>query len=162
MVDNRLIGHKFGGNLGSLPSFCKAIIFTSSQGSGKYESQIQWLMSFVRCTSCLLGMSSIPEAFLSFSDCINLMKSCGLISSGCSLSTASSRAWTPPPTVYGCHHTSHVVWTAFPSNQQLHWLSLMDEILDLKDNEWQLVPLVHPCSWGTSQWAVLLKVWLQC
>jgi hypothetical protein len=50
------------------------------------------------------------------------------------------------------------VWTGFLSSQQLRWLYLPDDILGLKDHEWQLVPLVHPCLWGTSQWAILLVV----
>jgi hypothetical protein len=60
-----------------------------------------------------------------------------------------------PADVHGYHHTDHVVWTALPSNQHLYWISLTDKSLNLKDNEWQSVPLVHPCSSGTSQWAIL-------
>jgi hypothetical protein len=37
--------------------------------------------------------------------------------------------------VHGFHHTSHVVGTGFPSSQQLHSLSLMEEIVGLKDRE---------------------------
>jgi hypothetical protein len=54
--------------------------------------------------------------------------------------------------------TGYVVWTVFPSSQQLRWLSLTDEIVFLKDHEYQLVPLVHPCLWWASQRAILPEV----
>jgi hypothetical protein len=114
---NMLIGRRSWGNLGSLLGFGKAIIFFSFQDLGKWESLMQWLNIFVRCTSGLLGsclghsfgMPSIPQAFRSFRDSINFCKSHGLILSGGSLSTAS-RSWT---------HSGHVMWTAFSRSLQM-------------------------------------------
>jgi hypothetical protein len=55
VVDNRLIGRRFSGNLGSFPGFGKVIMFASFQHLGKWESRMQLLNRFVRFTSRLLG-----------------------------------------------------------------------------------------------------------
>jgi hypothetical protein len=102
VLDKRLIERKFLGNLGSLPGFGKVITIASFQEFGKCESRRQWLIKWVKCTNdlpgrCLrhsLGMLSIPQAFLSFSEFISFCKSQGLTLSGGLLSTDSSRAWT--------------------------------------------------------------------
>jgi hypothetical protein len=99
IVDKRLIGCKFCGNLESLPVFGKVIIFASFQDVGKWESRRQWLIRCVKCTEGLLGsysfgMPSIPQAFLSFREFTNFCRSRGLILLGGLLSTGSSRAWT--------------------------------------------------------------------
>jgi hypothetical protein len=39
VVDNRLIGRRFGDNLGSLPGFGKVIIFASFQYFGKEKAE---------------------------------------------------------------------------------------------------------------------------
>jgi hypothetical protein len=87
VVDKRLIGRKFGGNLESFPVFGKVIIFVSFQGVGKWESQRQWLIRWIKCTkgllgSCLrhsFGMPSILQAFLSFREFTIFCRSHGLI-----------------------------------------------------------------------------------
>jgi hypothetical protein len=102
VVGKSLMGRKFLGNLGSLPSFGKAITFASFQGVGKCWSRMQLSNKWVRCTSGLLGRSlrhsfgipSIPQAFLIFNEFIIFWTSQGLTLSGGSVSTASSRAWT--------------------------------------------------------------------
>jgi hypothetical protein len=102
VVDKRLIGRIFWGNLGSLPSFGKVITSASFQFTGKCDSRLQWLDKWVRCTNGLLGrclrhsfgMPSIPRAFFSFSVFIIFCTSHGLTLSRGLLSMVSSRAWT--------------------------------------------------------------------
>jgi hypothetical protein len=55
IMDKRLIGHKFGGNLGSMPGFGRVMIFASFQGVGKCWSRRQRLNKLVKCTRGLLG-----------------------------------------------------------------------------------------------------------
>jgi hypothetical protein len=55
VVDKRLFGCQFWGNLESFPGFSKVIIFASFQGIGKWDSQRQWLIKWVKCTKGLLG-----------------------------------------------------------------------------------------------------------
>jgi hypothetical protein len=98
VVDNRLIGRRFWGNLGSFPLFGK-IIFYSFQNLGKWESRMQWLNKFVRCTSGLLGsclrhsfgIPRIPYAFRSLLISVNHLV---LSFQGGLMSTASRRSWT--------------------------------------------------------------------
>jgi hypothetical protein len=87
IVDKRLIGREFWGNTGSLTGFSKVMIFASFQDFGKCANQRQWLNKCVKCTSGLLGrclrhlfgIPSIPQAFLSFNNCIHLYISQGVV-----------------------------------------------------------------------------------
>jgi hypothetical protein len=89
-----------------MPGFGMVIIFATFEGIGKCDIRIQWLHKCVKCTKgllgrCLrhsLGMQSIPQPFLSFSDFINFSMPHGLIMIGGFSSTGSSRAWTPGST----------------------------------------------------------------
>jgi hypothetical protein len=44
----RLIGRKFCGILGSLPGFTKATTLASFQYAGQCESQMQWLIKWIK------------------------------------------------------------------------------------------------------------------
>jgi hypothetical protein len=80
VVDKRIIGHRFWGNIESLPGFGEVITFASFQDFGKCERRMQWLIKYIKCTNGLLGrclrhsfeMTSIPQAFLNFKEFINL------------------------------------------------------------------------------------------
>jgi hypothetical protein len=117
VVDNRLIGRKFWGNLGPLPGFGKVIAFASFQDTGKCDSRMQWLNKWVRCTNGLLGrclrhsfgMPSIPQAFFNFSVFIIFYRSHGLTLSGGLSCTVSSRPWTLASTRHSWF-SSHRSW----------------------------------------------------
>jgi hypothetical protein len=55
-MHQRLTGHKYCGNVGSLPALGKVITFASFQDSGKCDSQVQWLNKWVRCTNGLVRL----------------------------------------------------------------------------------------------------------
>jgi hypothetical protein len=95
VMDKRLIGRKFGGNLESLPDFGRVMIFASLQSAGKWPSRRQWLNICVECTRGLVGrcrrhsfgMPSKPRVFPNFKDCISFETSQGRELTGMSSST---------------------------------------------------------------------------
>jgi hypothetical protein len=99
---NRLIGRRFGINVGSLQGFGKVTTFVFFQDVRKCESRMQRLIKCIRCTNGLLGrclkhlfaMPSIPQALLNFKEYINFCISHDLILAVELLSTASGRPWT--------------------------------------------------------------------
>jgi hypothetical protein len=131
---------------------------------------MQWLIKWVKWTSDLLwrclwysfGISSIPHVFFNFKEFINFCKSHGLTFSGGSFTTARSRAWTVASICRSWFSAHSLCGVNCFYKQQLRWLYLPAEILGLKDHEWQLVPLVHPCLRGASQWAILPEVLPLC
>jgi hypothetical protein len=134
VVDKRLIGHTFGGNLGYLPGFGKVIIFASFQGveNSRAEGSDYINVKFTdgllgRCLRHPFGMPSFLRAYLNFKEWISFYKPHGLILSGrgvwCLYLRAELKLW-PPPAFRDFRHTGHGVWTDFPSSHQLRWLSL--------------------------------------
>jgi hypothetical protein len=102
VVDRRLIGRKFCGNFGFLPGFGLAIILTSFQGAGKWQSQRQWLNKCVMWTRDLLGkclrysfgLPSIPQALPTFRD-RKYLPSCHLATADVYRDTVQQRVYTP-------------------------------------------------------------------
>jgi hypothetical protein len=150
VAERRLIGRKFWDNFLSLPGFGNGMTFASFQDFGKWDSQRQWLNKCVKCANgrlgrCLrlsFGMSSIPQDFLNFKDLITFCKTHDSILSGGLLSTASSRAWTPP-TVQGFRHTSHggVNWF---SKQSVIALAFSNGLYTSSEGPWIAVGALGP------------------
>jgi hypothetical protein len=114
VVDRRLIGRKFCGNLGSLPGFSKVVTFAHFQEFWKCDRRRQWPSKCVRHTSgllrrCLRHSFWIHLFHRTFSISIYLFiflcLSVLLFQGGCPLEFRADLGLQLPPVFHGFRHT---------------------------------------------------------